>query len=119
MTEKDKRLARLVRAAAPGMPADLKLALKREARARASRRRPSFLELLRASLGAAPWTYGAGAAFAAAALVLAVRLAVGPRPDPAASAALNAPPPSREAAAQLERLSADLWTDDDGSDRDD
>jgi len=108
----EDRLGRAIHSAlaasAVKMPGDLKAALKREARARAARSGPRWVERWREALAAAPWSWGLGAAFAAAALVLAARSAVAPRPAP-----------SREVAAQMRKISADLWSDDDGSDRED
>ena len=92
--------------AAPPMPADLKAALKREAR-RAASRPPSFWEGLRAALSA-PWAYGAGAAFAAAAALLLLRRPQPPQPAPGAAFQDAA------AARGLERL----WQADDGRDGD-
>jgi len=115
------RLARAMKAAlkasAPPMPADLKAALKRQARVAAARDRVSWLDAWRAALSAGPWAYGAGAAaFAGAALILAVRLsAPARRPRGPAGGKPAAAAWSDAAAAQgLERL----WSDDDGSDND-
>lgn len=108
----EDRLGRAIRSAlaasAVKMPGDLKAALKREARARSAQAGPRWVERWREALAAAPWSWGLGAAFAAAALVLAARPAVAPRPAP-----------SRDVAVKMERISADLWSDDDGSDRED
>lgn len=109
----DPRMLRAMKkaliASAPPMPADLKAELMRLARARAPR--PSWLDVLKESLTARPWAYGAGAAFAAAGALLVLRFAAtpasGPAPLPVAQAAPAAPPPL-----------ADLWTDDDGGDED-
>lgn len=95
-------------ASAPPMPADLKAELMRMARARAPR--ASLLSVLRESLSARPWAYGAGAAFAAAGLMIVLRFAEAPVPAAAPVARAvpdDAPPPL-----------ADLWTDDDGGDED-
>jgi anti-sigma factor RsiW len=113
------RLARaareLLRASAPAMPADLKESLKREARRRAATARgPRWVDLLRSSLTASPWVYGVGAAFAAAALVVAVRFAAAPREEAIGVARRDAP----AAKAVRAKVSADLWSDDDGSDHD-
>jgi anti-sigma factor RsiW len=103
---------------APKMPADLKAALKRDARAADARRRrsPSWLDSLRASFSA-PWAYGAGAAaFAAAAVTLALhhpaQTVRTPQvsPAPGSSAAFSDP-----AAAQGLQS---LWSDDNGRDND-
>ncbi len=115
------RLARaareLLRASAPAMPADLKAALKREARRRAAGEgAPRWVASLRAALTAAPWAFGAGAAFAAAALVVAVRFAAAPRPEAGGVARREVP---RAKSAARAKLTADLWSDDDGSDHDD
>ncbi|MBI3564684.1 MAG: hypothetical protein HY079_05760 [Elusimicrobia bacterium] len=116
------RLARLAREAlrstAAAMPADLKASLKAEARRRAAAAAgPRWVDRLREALAVSPWACGAGAAFAAAALLVGVRLATAPREDAAGVARRDAPPAA--GAAERARLSADLWSDDDGSDRDD
>jgi hypothetical protein len=116
----DRAARAALRATAPRMPADLKAALKREARARVRAPAPSWREAARAVLSGSPWGYGLGAAFAAAALILAVRSALGPAATapavPVAAAKAEAP---RVPAAELAKASADLWSDDDGSDRED
>ncbi len=96
-------------ASAPAMPADLKAALKREARARAAGPRRSRLEAWRAALRSGIGC-GLGAAFAMAALAFAARLAL-PRRHAAA------PGPGWNDAAAAEGLQS-LWSDDDGRDRD-
>ena len=111
------RLLRAMRAslsaAARPMPADLKAALKREARARAPKFAPSRLDGWRAALGGAPWTaYGLGGAFAAAALALGLRASVPKRPPQFSSPERAAAPVWNDAAAA--RGLNDLWTDDDG-----
>jgi anti-sigma factor RsiW len=103
-------------AAAPGMPADLKAALKREARARRSWR-----EDWRAALGGASWAgFGLGAAFATAGAVLALRLAapggLAQRPTSPASSGLPAAAGWKDSAAS--QGLKDLWSDDDGRDGD-
>ncbi|MFI5345314.1 MAG: hypothetical protein ACHQ51_02960 [Elusimicrobiota bacterium] len=111
------RLARALRdslrSTAPRMPADLKAALKRRARAGAEPARSAWRDRVREAFGSLPLGCGLGAAFAAAALVLAVRLASSPREGPPPAAR------TREVAARLAEVSADLWSDDDGSDRED
>jgi hypothetical protein len=92
------------------MPAGLRAALKE--RIRAGKKRPSWRERLLDALRA-PAGCGLCAALAAAAFLLAVRLASFPRgSSPAAG-------PRPEVAARLDGVSADLWSDDDGSDRED
>ena len=102
-----------LRSTAPRMPADLKAALKRQARARTVKARPSWPDRVRAALFSPALGYGLGAAFAGAALVFAVRLASGPRE--AAPGMVQTP----ELAARMADVSADLWSEDDGSDRED
>jgi len=102
-----------LRATAPRMPADLKAALKREARSRVERVPRGLAVLMGWSFS--PWTFGVGAAFAAAALVLAGRLALTPRAPRGVAGSARAP----EVAARMAEVSSDLWTDDDGSDRGD
>jgi anti-sigma factor RsiW len=108
-----KALKSALAGAAPRMPADLKSALKREARAADARRRRSpWLDSFRAALSA-PWAYGAGAAaFAAAAVTLALHHpgVPGPKVSPAGAASFSDP-----AAAQGLRS---LWSDDNGGDND-
>jgi len=116
------RLMRATKAAliasAPLMPADLKDALKYQARGRdrARVRRPSWMDVLRESLAARPWAYGAGAAFAAAGLTVVLRLASAPGPVPAPVARVE-PRPVESVASAAPPL-AELWTDDDGGDED-
>jgi anti-sigma factor RsiW len=107
------RLLRAMKAAlaasAPAMPADLKAALKREARARAAKPRGSFLDAWRSALRSGIGC-GLGAAFAAAALVFAARLALPRRHAHGPASVWND-------AAASEGLKS-LWSDDDGRDRD-
>lgn len=113
--ERRLRLLRAMRASlkagARAMPADLKAALKREARARTAKARPSWREAWRSMFAGSGLGCGLGAAFAAALLAFAVRLAL-PRRPPAGAAA----PVWTDAAASAGLKS--LWTDDDGRDRD-
>jgi anti-sigma factor RsiW len=116
--ERRLRLLRAMRvslsAGARAMPADLKAALKREARARAAKRRPSRLAAWRSAFAGSGFGCGLGAAFAAALLAFAARMAL-PRRPPASGA--RAVPAWNDAAASAGLKS--LWTDDDGRDRDD
>ena len=116
------RAVRAARAAlsatAPAMPADLKASLKREARRRASAAGPRWLEAARSALWAAPWGLGLGAAFAAALFAAAAHLAAAPR-GRLTEVASAAPSRHLDSAARLAEVSADLWSDDDGSDRGD
>ena len=116
--ERRLRLLRAMRAAlkrgAVPMPADLKAALKREARARAAKARPSWREAWRSMFGSGLGC-GLGAAFAAALLALGVRFVLPRRP--AASGSGPASPVWKDAAASDGLKS--LWNDDDGRDRDD
>jgi anti-sigma factor RsiW len=101
-----KAMRESLRASAPAMPADLKAALKREARGRgAAKRRSSLMDALRSSFGC-----GLGAAFAAAVLAFAVRLTM-----PGNHAKHDSP--SWNDGSVSEGLKS-LWNDDDGSDRD-
>lgn len=111
-------------AGAPQLPADLKARLLRQARERGLPGGPSWLDALRASLGGGPWAYGAGAAFAAASLGLALwlgRSAGGPSgPGGEAGPAVGTLP---AAAAMIgDPAVADglrgLWSDDDGGEKD-
>ena len=97
---------------ARAMPADLKEALKREARVRAAKRRPSRFASWSSAFGGSGFGCGLGAAFAAALLAFAARMTL-PRRPPAFPAA----PAWNDAAASAGLKS--LWTDDDGRDRDD
>ena len=117
--ERRLRLLRAMRASlaagARAMPADLKASLKRAARARAAKPRPSWREAWRSAFGGSGAGCGLGAAFAAALLAFAVRLVL---PARTSGAGARAPAPvwnDAAASAGLKRL----WTDDDGSDRDD
>ena len=98
--------------ALPPIPADLKAALKSQARARVGR--SFWAERLLWALGSRPWSYGAAAAFAAAALILAVRLSLPGRPGQEVSVVQV---PALDAPAQPPELS-ELWSDDDGGDED-
>jgi anti-sigma factor RsiW len=117
--ERRLRLLRAVRsslkAGARAMPPDLKAALKREARSRAAKPRPSWRGALRSMFGGSGLGCGLGAAFAAALLSLAVRLTLPRRPS--GSPARSAAPVWTDAAASAGLKS--LWTEDDGRDRDD
>ncbi|MEK7382662.1 MAG: hypothetical protein AAB262_05175 [Elusimicrobiota bacterium] len=106
--------AMLVASARP-MPADLKAALKRLARARAPR--SSWLDMLRQSLAERPWACGAGAAFAAAGLMIILRLAATQDSVLAPIARVEPRHIESVASAGAEPL-AELWTDDDGGDQD-
>jgi anti-sigma factor RsiW len=113
--ERRLRLLRAMRASLKGgaraMPADLKAALKREARARAAKGRPAWREAWRSLFKGSGVGCGLGAAFAAALLAFAVRLALPRRPSSRAAA-----PVWNDAAASAGLKS--LWADDDGRDRD-
>ena len=117
--ERRLRLLRAIRASlaagARAMPTDLKTALKREARDRAARARPTWREAWRAALGRSGLGCGLGAALAASLLAFAVRLVLPRRPT--ASGARASAPAWNDAAASAGLQS--LWTDDDGRDRDD
>lgn len=118
------RRARLLRAmksalaaSAPPMPADLKAALKREARARAAA--PSRLARLRAALTGGSWTYGIGAAaFAAAALALALRYAPPLRRDGAGPGGGASNRAAGWSDQDLARGLEGMWSDDSGGDND-
>ena len=110
-------------------PPDLKAELKRLARVR--RQEPSIWDGLRAALSGGAWAYGAGAAFAAATVALALWNAVPGAGSPGASgqavlAAAAPETPAAPAAAPFTRAAASadaadlaaLWTDDDGEDHD-
>ena len=116
--ERRLRLLRAMRAAlgagARRMPADLKAALKREARARAAKASPGWLEAWRSALGGSGVGCGIGAALAAALLSLAVRLAL---PSRASAPGARTAPAWNDAAASAGLKS--LWSEDDGRDRDD
>lgn len=106
-----KAMKKALIAAAPPMPADLKAELMRLARERAPRR--SWFDVLRESLSVRPWAYGAGAAFAAAGVVLAVRLSLHESP---AQVPLVGPQALVEVAQPAELT--ELWDADDGGDAD-
>jgi anti-sigma factor RsiW len=115
--ERRLRLLRAMRASlkrgAVAMPADLKAALKREARAPAAKRRPSWRETWRSVFGGSGVGCGLGAAFAAALLAIGVRFVLPRRPAVSGPAAT----PAWKDAAASDGLKS-LWTDDDGRDRD-
>lgn len=114
---KDNDDARLAKAAMKALrvdaPASLTADLKRLARSRASA--PSIWAGLREALSGGAWAYGAGAAFAAAAVGAVLLRAV---PERAASPDVAVKPAPRAEAAPPQAL-ADLWSDDDGGDDDD
>jgi hypothetical protein len=114
MKEEDE--ARLAKAAMKSLlvaaPQSLKDDLKRLARNR--KPAPSIWDALREALSGGAWAYGAGAAFAAAAIGVFILRAV-PQREPA-SAIAQKPAPRLEAVAP--QALADLWSDDDGEDND-
>jgi len=112
-----KALKSALAGSAPKMPADLKSALKRDARAADARRRRSpWRDSLR-ELFATPWAYGAGAAaFAAAAVTLAIHHPEQPLQTPKTPPAAGAPAAFSDPAAAQGLQS--LWSDDNGRDND-
>jgi anti-sigma factor RsiW len=107
-----------VAASSPPMPADLKAALIRDARARAPRRPgPSWFDAL-AAISAGSWLTGAGAAaFAAAAIAVYVHRPPTPkvRHAPAPTGPISGATWTDPSAAQgLDGL----WGDDDGGEKD-
>jgi hypothetical protein len=114
MKEEDE--ARLAKAAMRSLlvpaPESLKADLKRLARNR--KPAPSIWDGLREAVSGGAWAYGAGAAFAAAAVGVFILRAV-PDREPASEVAAK-PAPRLEAVAP-EAL-AGLWSDDDGEDND-
>ncbi len=108
--------ARLAKAAMKSLlvpiPEGLKADLKRLARNR--KPAPSMWDGLREALSGGAWAYGAGAAFAAAAIGVFILRAV-PEREPSSGFALK-PAPRVEVVAP-EAL-AGLWSDDDGEDND-
>lgn len=115
MNEDDE--ARLAKAAMKSLivpaPESLKAELKRRARSR--KPAPSLWERLRGFAGGeSMWAYGAGAAFAAAAIGVFILRAV-PQREEAPSIAERRVPQIEAAAPQS---LADLWSDDDGEDND-
>ena len=106
----DERIAKAaMRSLRAEAPADLTAALKRRARARSPK--PSLWEGLREAFSQNAWAYGAGAAFAAAGVVVAIVKAVPERPPLVVEAPVAAAPVAQ---ADL----AALWADDDGGDHD-
>jgi hypothetical protein len=99
-------LQKALKASQPPVPDDLKASLKRRLRPREAG--PRWLETFRAGLSA-PWAWGAGAAFAAAAALLVMRVASPPR------AGMTVRPPDAPA---TQAALAELWDDDDGGDTD-
>lgn len=113
---KDEDEARLAKAAMKSLfvpaPESLKADLKRMARNR--KPAPSIWDGLREALSGGAWAYGAGAAFAAAAVGVFILRAV-PQREPVAGLAQKSAP--RVEAVAPEALAA-LWSDDDGEDND-
>jgi hypothetical protein len=114
MKEEDE--ARLAKAAMKSLlvpaPQSLKDDLKRMARNR--KPAPSIWDALREAMSGGAWAYGAGAAFAAAAIGVFILRAV-PQREAAPSVA-ERPAPRLEAVAP--QALADLWADDSGEDND-
>lgn len=112
---------RLVKAAMKSLlvtaPDSLKADLKRLSRN--LKPAPSIWDGLREAVAGGSWAYGAGAAFAAAAVGIVILRAV-PEPTGDGEAAPTgvAEAPARRAADVPEAL-RDLWLDDDGGDHDD
>ena len=112
MNEDDDRLAKAamksLRVPAPeGLKADLKRL------ARNKRPAPSIWDAFREAVSGGAWAYGAGAAFATAAVGVFILRAIPARePAPASGAA------ARPQAAPAPQALADLWSDDDGGDDD-
>ena len=108
--------ARLARAAMKSLlvpaPQSLKDELRRMARDR--RPAPSMWDGLREALSGGAWAYGAGAAFAAAAVGVLIVRAV---PEREAAPALTQRPVQRVESVAPQAL-AELWSDDDGGDDD-
>jgi len=114
MKEDDE--ARLAKAAMKSLlvpaPESLKADLKRLARNR--KPAPSIWDSLREALSGGAWAYGAGAAFAAAAIGMFILRAVPPRE--ASPSVAERPAPRLEVVAP--QALADLWADDSGEDND-
>lgn len=114
MKEEDE--ARLAKAAMKSLlvpaPQSLKDDLKRMARSRKPAK--TIWDGLREALSGGAWAYGAGAAFAAAAIGVFILRAVPPREAPPSVAERPAPRVEAVAPQSLQ----DLWSDDDGEDND-
>ena len=114
MKEEDE--ARLAKAAMRSLlvtaPQSLKDDLRRMARNR--KPAPSIWDALREALSGGAWAYGAGAAFAAAAIGVFIVRVVPPRE--AAPSVAERPAQRIEVAAP--QALADLWADDSGEDND-
>lgn len=108
--------ARLAKAAMKSLlvpaPEGLKADLKRLARNR--KPAPSMWDGLREALSGGAWAYGAGAAFAAAAIGVFILRAV---PESESVSGVAEHPTPRVEAINTQNL-ADLWSDDDGEDND-
>lgn len=116
MKNDDTRLAKAaMKSLRTDAPASLKLALKRQARARTAS--PSFWEFVRAGMTGRLWGYSAGAAFAAAAVAGLILSAPAPREAP--TPVVHARPARVNALPAPPQALADLWADDDGADNDD
>lgn len=114
MKEEDE--ARLAKAAMKSLlvpaPQSLKDDLKRMARNR--KPAPSIWDGLREALSGGAWAYGAGAAFAAAAIGVFILRAV-PQREMAPSVAER---PAQRIEVVAPQALADLWSDDSGEDND-
>jgi anti-sigma factor RsiW len=112
-----KAMKSALAASAPKMPADLKSALKREARAADVRRRRSPWRVALKDAFSAPWAFGAGAAaFGAAALVIALHRPSAPHANPKAAPAVSGASSFSDPAVSQSLES--LWHDDNGGDGD-
>lgn len=110
MDENEKLAKEAMKSLFTPAPDDLKAELKRLARAKSAPPAPSLWEKLRELFAGGQWAYGAGAAFAAAAVAVVLFEAVPTRTKPGA---VETP----EAVVAPQAL-AELWSDDDGGDHD-
>lgn len=110
MDENEKLAKEAMKSLFTPAPEDLKAELKRLARARSAPPAPSLWDGLREMLAGGQWAYGAGAAFAAAAVAVVLFETVPARTKPAETVAPQA--------AVAPQALAELWSDDDGGDHD-
>lgn len=118
--EDEGRDERIVRAAMQSLSTQAPAGLKAELRRMVRPPQPSVWDGLRQALSGGAWAYGAGAAFAAAVVALALWRAVpaaGPEMRASSLAARSSEGVADAVIASASDLAA-MWADDDGEDHD-